>query len=324
MDNLLGEVLGGPAAVVAGCKQCHGSKLEFIAEGKQKGRPTTATWPNTGIGRINPDGSLGSCTACHGRHRFSKAQARTPDTCGKCHVGPDHPQIEVYNESKHGIIYRAMINEMNLDSDKWVAGIDYSAAPTCATGHVSATINQGRTHDIGKRLSWNIRADISFKTEDSDAKRKSMQEVCMTCHSPEYVENFYQQYDAGIELYNEKFAIPGRDIVTELAEAGVLDDIPFNEHMDWIWFYLWHHEGRRARNGLAMMGPDYVQWHGFYDIAERFYMEMIPEAEHLLPGVTDDILARPEHKWFTTPMTPEERASISDYYSKYEDSEGES
>ena len=24
-----------------------------------------ATWPNTGIGRINPDGSEGSCTACH-------------------------------------------------------------------------------------------------------------------------------------------------------------------------------------------------------------------------------------------------------------------
>ena len=23
------------------------------------------TWPNTGIGRINPDGSEGSCSACH-------------------------------------------------------------------------------------------------------------------------------------------------------------------------------------------------------------------------------------------------------------------
>ena len=47
-----------------------------------------------------------TCTACHGRHEFSAAQARTPDTCGKCHMGPDHPQIEIYNESKHGIAYR--------------------------------------------------------------------------------------------------------------------------------------------------------------------------------------------------------------------------
>jgi hydroxylamine dehydrogenase len=86
----------------------------IIVEIGDDGKPTPGTWPNTGIGRINPDGSNGSCTACHGRHRFSKAQARTPDTCGKCHVGPDHPQIEVYNESKHGIIYRAKVDEMQV------------------------------------------------------------------------------------------------------------------------------------------------------------------------------------------------------------------
>ncbi len=70
LDNLLGEVVGGPAAVNAGCRQCHGGILEFFTEGKQKGQPKPGTWPNTGIGRVNPDGSLGACTACHGRHRF--------------------------------------------------------------------------------------------------------------------------------------------------------------------------------------------------------------------------------------------------------------
>ena len=118
LDNLLGEVVGGPGAVNAGCRQCHGAEIKIGPDGK----PTLETWPNTGIGRVNPDGSLGSCTACHGRHGFSKAQARTPDTCGKCHVGPDHPQIEVYNESKHGIIYRARVEDMNLEADKWEAG----------------------------------------------------------------------------------------------------------------------------------------------------------------------------------------------------------
>ncbi len=316
LDNFLGEVVEGPSASVSGCQQCHGSYVKVADDGKL----TADTWPNFGIGRVNPDGSTGSCAACHSRHDFSLAQARSPETCGRCHLGPDHPQMEIYEESKHNIAYRSHLDEMNMDSSSWVLGRDYTAAPTCATCHVSATVNQGKTHDIGNRLSWNIRAPVSFKTEDSDAKRKAMQEVCMTCHSPEYVENFYQQYDAGINLYNEKFAIPTREIVEELTEAGLLDDIPFNEHMDWIWFYLWHHEGRRARNGIAMMGPDYVQWHGFYDIAERFYMEMIPEAEHLLPGVSDEILSRPEHKWFTTPLTPEERSAITDHYSEYEDS----
>ena len=48
--------------------------------------PDPAIWPNTGIGRINPDGSEGSCAACHSRHEFSSAQARTPDTCAKSHM----------------------------------------------------------------------------------------------------------------------------------------------------------------------------------------------------------------------------------------------
>ena len=101
LDNFLGSVLGGPPAVAVGCFQCHGSTVKVLPNGKFD----PATWPNTGIGRINPDGSAGSCSACHTRHRFSKAQAREPQTCGKCHLGPDHPQMEVYQESKHGILW---------------------------------------------------------------------------------------------------------------------------------------------------------------------------------------------------------------------------
>ena len=139
LDNTLAEVVEGnsafktaafpqgvSAAAVNGCWQCHGSEVKVLANG----RLDPATWPNTGIGRINPDGSEGSCTACHSRHAFSAAQARTPDTCGKCHMGPDHPQIEIYNESKHGIAYRANLAKMAMDNAKWIVGEDYSAAPT--------------------------------------------------------------------------------------------------------------------------------------------------------------------------------------------------
>ena len=105
-----------------------------------------ATWPNTGIGRVNLDGSLGACTACHRRHAFSKAMARQPEVCGKCHLGPDHPQTEIYDESKHGIAFRTQKSEMNLDADDWVLGEDYTAAPTCSTCHMSATpANRSRT-----------------------------------------------------------------------------------------------------------------------------------------------------------------------------------
>ena len=59
----------GPAAFSTGCDGCHA------------------------IGKPNPDGSIGTCTACHARHSTSIALAREPQTCGQCHMGPDHSQI---------------------------------------------------------------------------------------------------------------------------------------------------------------------------------------------------------------------------------------
>jgi hypothetical protein len=166
LDNILAETVEGnrgmrtegfpdgiSAAAVNGCWQCHGSVVKVNKGGKLD----PATWPNTGMGRVNPDGSEGSCTACHQRHEFSVAQARQPENCGKCHMGPDHPQIEIYQESKHGINYYANKDRMNLDSAKWVVGEDYFAAPTCATCHMSATDEMPVTHNVGLRIKWNNR-----------------------------------------------------------------------------------------------------------------------------------------------------------------------
>ncbi len=336
LDNVLAEVVEGnrgfhtpgfpegiSAAAVNGCWQCHGSEVKALEGGKLD----PATWPNTGIGRINPDGSEGSCTACHSRHEFSAAQARTPDTCGKCHMGPDHPQIEIYNESKHGIAYYANVDKMNLDNSKWVVGEDYSAAPTCATCHMSATKDQPVTHDVGMRISWNNRPDISVRPEVADAKlglpgkdvpwdvrRDNMENVCTSCHNQNFVDSFYQQYDGLIELYHEKFAEPGKELYG-LAKP-LLHEPQFSNKIDFVWFEIWHHEGRRARHGASMMGPDYTHWHGTYEVARNFYSEYIPELREIvreglhsddptkveaakkLSSRMDEILNDDNHKWY--------------------------
>lgn len=173
LDNMLGEVVEGGPAAVNGCRQCHGSEVKHLKDGKFD----PDTWPNSGIGRVNPDGSRGSCAACHGRHSFSSAVARQPENCGKCHLGPDHPQIEIYSESKHGIQFRANLAKMNLDSKFWVVWKDYSAAPTCATCHMSATMTQSVTHDVGDRISVTLRPVISKKLENWEKRRAAMQDV---------------------------------------------------------------------------------------------------------------------------------------------------
>lgn len=359
--------VNGLASAFSGCQQCHGSMvalkstaggtitvddLKPDAEGKptaldvvatilrdDNGRPLfdPETWPNTGIGRLNLDGSRGSCTACHSRHDFSPRRARQPENCGKCHLGPDHPQKEIFEESKHGVAYRDLKDEMNLDADKWVLGQDYSAAPTCASCHMSGNMrNGGRvSHDPAERISWNNRPPVSLvmdtdvngkivtatdpnerrelTTDTAAAKRARMKEVCSHCHTPDYVNAFYDQYDNLIILYNEKFAKPGRSIMGALAENGLLSKTQFDEEIEWTWFYLWHHEGRRARHGVSMMAPDYTHWHGMFEVAERFYIELIPQAQELVAEAREhgneeaalaveatitEILARPEHSWF--------------------------
>ena len=346
LDNVLAEVvegnsslvtpafpMGNSPAAVSGCWQCHGSEVKVLADGSLD----PATWPNTGIGRLNPDGTEGSCAACHSRHNFSAEQARHPDTCGKCHMGPDHPQKEIYEESKHGIAFFANQDKMNMDSAKWIVGEDYSAAPTCATCHMSATKDQPVTHDIGMRISWNNRPVVSIRPEVSDAKmdlpgqdvpwqvrRENMQNVCVNCHSPGWVDNFYVQYDALIDLYNNKYAIPGAELY---ALAGpLLKPVKFSNKIDFIWFEIWHHEGRRARHGASMMGPDYTHWHGTYEIAKHFYSEYIPELEELahdaqesgdaeraahgdaLAAKIEEVLQSKDHQWYIGQMDPEEKA----------------
>jgi hydroxylamine dehydrogenase len=316
LDNYLGEVVGGPEAVATGCWQCHGSKIKVLANGKLD----TTTWPNTGIGRINPDGSNGSCSACHTRHNFSRAQAREPEACGKCHLGPDHPQKEVYEESKHGILYAAFKERLNLHSDKWVVGRDYTAAPTCSTCHMGATPSQAATHDVGARISWTLRPPLSKKLENADKRRDAMKDVCSSCHAAPFVVGFYRQFDNLVDLYNVKYANPATAIRQELIDKGKLTKADFDEKLDWIYYELWHHEGRRARHGAAMSGPDYAWWHGIYEVAKSFYIEFMPEVRRVAgPELYNEIEKKylaPDvrHEWYMKGMSKEQLEKIKKFY----------
>ena len=77
----------------------------------------------------------------------------------------------------------------------------------------------------------------------------------------------------------------------------------FSNEIEWAYWELWHHEGRRARHGAAMMGPDYTWWHGIYDVAHNFYFRLIPEARKLNdPEVNkflDKLMKDPMHSWLS-------------------------
>lgn len=304
-DAYLAHVAGGEPVAIMGCESCHGAKVQIDQASANKLSPKS--WPNSGIGRLNPDGSKGSCNACHTRHSFSVAQARMPEACSKCHLGPDHPQKEVYEESKHGNAYYTHLNDMNIDSDRWIVGMDYFEAPTCATCHMSATIGMALTHDVGQRISWTLRPPVSKFKDNWEVKRANMKAVCKNCHGSTFADGHYYQLDALVKLYNVKFAEPAGEIMRIVKERNLLKSpASFGNKIEWVYWELWHHEGRRARHGAAMMGPDYTWWHGVYDIAQHFYFKMLPEARKFndpeLNKYLDDLIQNdPMHAWITTP-----------------------
>ena len=312
-DAYLAHAAGGEPVAIQGCESCHGGVIKIDPDSPN--RLSMKSWPNSGIGRLNPDGSKGSCTACHTRHAFSKAQARRPESCSKCHLGPDHPQKEIYEESKHGNAYYTHIDEMNLKADRWVVGVDYFEAPSCATCHLSATTNQKVTHDVGRRISWTLRPPVSKKKDDWAGKRDNMKDVCRNCHGDVFVNGHYYQFDAMVNLYNEKFAKPATAIIKLIKQKQLLHQpAAFANEIEWEYWELWHHEGRRARHGAAMMAPDYTWWHGIYDVVHNFYFRFLPQAREFgdpeVNALIDEVMSDPMHQWFDRP-TADIKADIN-------------
>jgi hypothetical protein len=236
------------------------------------------------IGKPQLDGSVGQCQKCHLRHEFTLEQARKPETCNNCHIGPDHPQFEIYQESAHGIAYQTSGDNWNWDAEPGTLTVSDFPAPTCSTCHFSGFGSQGTTHDVGDRLTWYLFAPISERRAGFNDNRVRMQSVCTECHNTQWVADFYSDADAGTEAINE-LVRQSDGIAKPLKDQGLLTKEPFDDPFDFTYFETWHHWGRTAKFGIWMQGADYTQWHGVYemlsDLAELQEMadEMLKAAE---------------------------------------------
>ncbi len=268
----------GSAPNETGCIQCHGTEIKL----DENGKPTPETWPNSGVGNVYPDGSTGSCGVCHTRHSFSNAEARKPYACASCHLGPDHPNIEIYENSKHGHVFKTEGHTWNFDGapDEWQPGEDYRA-PTCASCHMSQVGDLEMTHNVSERLYWvqwskmsPVRGSddvMSPKLGNGPEGRKKMRQVCAACHSPDHTDGFFAQADKAVNLYNEGYYKPALKMLNELKEKKLLRDNPWTDPFQVKYYYLWHHEGRRARMGATHGAPDYAHWHGFFELMQDLY-----------------------------------------------------
>jgi hypothetical protein len=231
----------GSVAVNNGCQKCHD------------------------VGKPNKDGSIGSCTACHARHAASVELARTPETCGQCHMGPDHSQLEIYHESKHGVLFNAQKAHFNLKAWPRELTTRDMPVPTCSTCHMSGLEGQKVTHDVTERLSYWLFAATSEKRPTYQQGQVNMKETCLKCHTTPRIEKFYKEAEAVVESTNAQVK-RADDIMKQLRDEKLLTPDPFDESIEYVYFDLWHYFGRTAKHGAFMGGADFVQWHGFYEM----------------------------------------------------------
>jgi len=265
--NTLGLKKADDKTEAEACAYCHGTKLENKGTEPRETPdgemdfPVIEGWPNQGVGRINLDGSMGACSACHSRHRFSIETARKPYTCQECHHGPDVPAYKVYSASKHGNLFSTENSSWNFTAVPWTIGKDFTA-PTCATCHISLLVNpekqvvSQRTHQMSDRLSWrifgliyahpqpkdpdttgirnsdnlplptdfsgNFATDFLIDAKESRKRAQTMQTACMNCHSASWVKGFWNRYETTIRATNESVKA-ATDIMTEIWSAGYAD-----------------------------------------------------------------------------------------------------
>ena len=233
--------LEGAAATQTGCLGCHR------------------------IGQPNRDGSIGSCTECHSRHSTSIALAREPQTCGQCHMGPDHAQVEIYTASKHGALFAAQRTSLNLSAEPKRLTTADMPVPTCATCHLSGLDGLKVTHDTTERLSYWLFAPVSEQRPGYARARTEMQETCLRCHASSSVARFYEEAEAVLAATNERVR-EGQALMAALRAEGLLTAEPFDEPIEFLYFDFWHYFGRTTKHGAFMGGADFVQWHGNYEL----------------------------------------------------------
>lgn len=284
------------------CLSCHGTEVKITGNETREtimgemDFPTLANWPNMGVGRLNPDGTIGSCSPCHARHHFSIEVARKPYTCAQCHKGPDVPAYKVYAISLHGNIQKSIDKQWNYDSVPWTVGTDFTA-PTCATCHISLVVDEEgevlaeRSHRMNDRLPWRLFGlpyahphPISANTtsivnqgglhlptelsgepvsrflidaEEMDVRKETMARVCLGCHGSQWVAGHFNRLETSIASTNHMTLQATRMVIEAWEEGLAKKDNPFDEAIEIEWTEQWLFFGNSTRFASAMGGTDY-------------------------------------------------------------------
>jgi hypothetical protein len=248
--------------ISAGCNNCHelGTALprqeaecsRFLAQSPEMQRQGCLSCHKVEI----------RCDACHTAHDTDLSIVRDPAVCATCHMGPDHPQYEMWMTSRHGIMYAQK-------------GRQYS--PDCKTCHMpegSHNVSTGVTMGLaGQKYPENVR----------EAQRDKMLNICKRCHTRSFALNNLADGDA-IQRQSKALVDEAASIIMELEKENLLNPSPNNrpahplsghnmdlgpqmlyENLSGIettFFRMKKFYYVMAYKGVFHQNPDYAHWYG--------------------------------------------------------------
>jgi hypothetical protein len=202
-----------------------------------------------------------SCASCHTNHFTDLAAVRSPETCATCHMGPDHPQWEMWQTSRHGVLFEAL---------------GETAGPSCQRCHMP-----GGSHDVS--LGITITPALIPVSGHRTERRQEMVEICMQCHAQSFAERELQSGDVILEqsqaLINE-----AEEVIRDLADRDllvpslqerpehplrgrdlVLDGQMLYEdfsHVERLFFKMKKYDFAKTVKGAYHQNPAYTHWYG--------------------------------------------------------------
>ena len=203
-----------------------------------------------------------SCASCHTNHITDLASVRAPGSCATCHMGPDHPQWEMWQTSRHGVLFEAIGEEFG---------------PTCQRCHMP----EG-SHNVSFGITMSP-AMIQPPPEERAVQRQEMLSVCIQCHSRSFSERELTSGDAILEQ-SKALIKEAADIIRDLADHDLLvpslqerpehplrgrelvldaqmlyEDI---SHVERLFFKMKKYDLAKTVKGAFHQNPAYTHWYG--------------------------------------------------------------
>jgi len=200
------------------------------------------------------------CDTCHTRHGTDLGAARDPGTCSTCHMGPDHPQAEAWETSRHGVLFKQ-------------AG--RAAAPSCTTCHM-----QAGSHNVSKGISSGVPNEEQGRKQE---ERAFMLSICSQCHTKAFSTRSLADADR-IEEQTAALVDEAKQIIQGLQKDGLLSPSPaerrdhplfgktfvIGPHMlyedlslvESLFFKMKMFYALTAYKGAFHQNPDYAHWFG--------------------------------------------------------------